>query len=174
MRVTKKKVGALFAGIAIVLGAGLAYAFWTTGGSGTGTASTGDSSAFEITPTGTAPSGLYPDGPAQDISFIVHNTANHAQRLEHVSLAVTGFGVGNDAEAQAVASQPPCTTDDFAVTNPTVTAGDLAADDASAGGLDETTVTGTVQLVNNTLANQDNCKNVTVNVSATSDLIPAP
>src|SRR3982751_238679 len=55
-----------------LLGTASAFAYWTTGGTGSGTATTGTASAVTITQT-SAVSGMYPGNGDQDIEFKITN-----------------------------------------------------------------------------------------------------
>ena len=67
----KRRFVALVAAVALVcVGGGLAYAYWTAGGTGVGSATTGTSTNFAVTsdpPTGGA---LTPGGAAQTVASL--------------------------------------------------------------------------------------------------------
>ena len=67
---------------AVFVGGGIAVAYWTTTGSGTGTAATGNSST--VTVSSTAITGLYPGGPAVPIVLNVNNPNASAQYIATV------------------------------------------------------------------------------------------
>src|SRR4051794_4218080 len=65
---TKKKIAAVIAGVAIVgASSGVAFAYWTQSGSGTGTAATGSTQAITINQTSPI-TGLYPGDAAHTLS----------------------------------------------------------------------------------------------------------
>src|SRR5262245_11450039 len=66
-RLTKKKIVAAGVGLATVFGASAAFAYWTSSGSGTGTALTGSATNFEVTTDPLVGAPLTPGGPAQTI-----------------------------------------------------------------------------------------------------------
>ena len=66
MKISLKLVGAAALVAVLALG-GLAFAYWTQGGSGSGTSSAGTTTAITVNQTG-APSGLYPGGPVATLS----------------------------------------------------------------------------------------------------------
>ena len=53
---------------AILLGGGVAFAFWTSSGTGSGTAAAGTTDSVDISQVGSI-TGLYPGGPGQTISI---------------------------------------------------------------------------------------------------------
>ena len=69
MRILSKKSKTIIAAAAIIglTGSGVAYSFWTIGGTGGGTASTGTVVGITVNQTSSV-AGLYPGGPAQSIS----------------------------------------------------------------------------------------------------------
>jgi hypothetical protein len=79
---TSKKTFAVVASAtaAILVGGGVAVAYWTTTGAGTGTATAGTTSALLVTQT-TSPTGLYPGGPASNLSISVNNPGSAAARI---------------------------------------------------------------------------------------------
>ena len=149
----KKSVAALLAILVVAIAAIGAYAYWTTSGDGTGTADTGTTSAFVVTQLGTGPVDLVPGGPAQDVSIDVENTESFNQYL--TSLA---FEVDPAWSARADLSKPACTDADFTLVQPTVAGVDLAP-----GNHNGAAYTGTIAL-DNAVTNQDNCKNVAVDL----------
>ena len=73
----------LAAGVAVVAAVG-AYAYYTTTGSGSGSATVGSSSALTL--HGTTSGLLYPGGPARTVSFTVDNPSPGRQRVGTISL----------------------------------------------------------------------------------------
>src|SRR6187401_785330 len=96
-RPTKKIIVALVGVAALVVGAGGAYAYWTNGGTGTGTAATGTNSAITVKQTSTI-TGLHPGDSAQTLSGNFDNGNNGPVFVEAVSVTVAGTDhVGCDA-----------------------------------------------------------------------------
>jgi hypothetical protein len=75
MRKPTKRVAVLIAAVVILGGGGIAYAYWTAGGSGTGTAATGTTATITANQT-TVITGLAPGVAAQTISGDFTNTTN--------------------------------------------------------------------------------------------------
>lgn len=86
MKLIKSKKGlVLLATLAVAVAASIgAYAYFTSGGSGTGTASVGTSDAFVLHGSATDP--LYP-GTSSDVTFTVDNPGNGQQYLATIHLA---------------------------------------------------------------------------------------
>ena len=149
-KITKKKVAALAVAGGVILSSGVAYAYWTQGGLGSGGASAGTTSAITVNQTGT-PTGLYPGGLAQALSGTFTNPNAHPVHISSVTVAVHSFSV------QADNTKPACTDADFAV------GGSSGANVVPAGtGVGSWTGL-TVRLLDG-VANQDNCKGLTTSV----------
>ncbi len=174
LRLLRKKrvragLGLLFA---LVFAAG-AFAYFTTGGSGTGTASVGTSSALTI--HGTAGT-LYP-GTSTTVNFTVDNPSSGYQQLGTIHLASVKACVG----AGSWWSASGCTAGGTEVTGcesvepgPTNTntadfyMPDLAANQDIASGTGQSvTATGTLWM-NDLSTNQDACKNANLTLNFTS------
>jgi hypothetical protein len=144
-----KRVSILVGGTAILMGVGVAFAFWTSTGNGTGSATTGTSSAWEVTTDGAVGAALTPGGATQDVTFHVKNNNSGVQRLNSVTVTVAGPG-------GAVWDGPgTCSAADYNVLQHTVP----PASDVAAGATYSGTVT--IQMVD-TGSNQDDCKAASV------------
>lgn len=142
MRTSLKRSAAVVGAGVLVLGvSGVAYAFWTTTGSGSGTAATGDAVALKINQTN-VPSGLAPGLPAVDITGTFTNSATGATNvvLSSISLVSLTTGVAD------------CAPSNYAVTELKVVDGKVDAGAIAAGAW-----TGKIQLVESG-KNQDACK----------------
>jgi hypothetical protein len=162
----KKKLAALAAVVAV--GGGTAYAFWTTSGTGSGTASAGTSSAITI--AGTSASTLYP-GTTSTVSFTAANPGTGNQSISTIHLvSVQAYPTANDRTA-ATNVITACggvagAGHDFAMPDVTVnpaTDGDIAHG-ATAQAL---TATGTLTM-NDLSTNQDTCKGAFLALTLTS------
>ncbi len=140
----KTKVVALTTALVVVAG-GAAFAYWTTGGSGTGAADTGTSSNVTIVQTAFTPDALYPGGAPVALSGTFTNPNSGPVYVAQVSVAIT--------PSWSTGGALPCTPADFALTQPTATNADVLVNDTSTWG------GATIQMLNSGL-NQDNCKNV--------------
>jgi hypothetical protein len=130
---------------AVLIAGGAAVAYWTTTGSGTGTATAGTTAPVTIAQVGSV-TGLYPGGPAQTISFKVTNPNPGSVTLSAVAVAVSGT------------SDAGCTAADFTVVDPTDVAGPLV------GGGNFTSTTATIKM-DNTASNQDACKSAAIDLT---------
>lgn len=147
MRSISKKSVAMTAAVFTIAGSGVALAYWTQSGSGTGEAKTGSTSALTI--VGSSPTNLVPGAAAQDVELTVTNPGDSPVKIQGVTIVVDSA-----FSAQADAASPACTAADFDVVSP-----DAPADELAGGATVK--VTGSIAM-KNTAANQDNCKGVTV------------
>jgi hypothetical protein len=130
---------------------GIAYAYWTVTGSGTGSATTGSGTALTVNQT-VAPTGLYPGGSAAlSGNFDNHNAG--PVYVTAVTASVTPF------TAQADVNKPACTQADFSITG----TANVAAEVAAGNGVGAWSGLSLAMADRGT--NQDNCKNVTVPVT---------
>ncbi len=144
----KKTVAVAIVGVSILGGSLAAYAYWTTTGSGTGSASTGTTSAITAVQTSTI-SGLRPGAAAQTLSGNFTNTTNSGGTVWVTSVTASISGVSGGAGA--------CSAADYTLANPVMTVGaDIPAGTAQGAW------TGATLQFNNTGSNQDGCKGATV------------
>jgi hypothetical protein len=136
------------AAVITVAGTGVAFAYWTATGSGTGSAKTGQSTAFTIAsdpPVGT----IAPDGAGQTVDFTVTNPGPGIQNLTSVSVTMA------DADGTAWEPTGDCDIADYDADVTALTpVGPLAV-----GGTSEGTVRVTLA---DSGANQDDCQGQTV------------
>jgi hypothetical protein len=125
---------------------GVAFAYWTSSGSSTGTAAAGTTSSVTIAQTGTI-TGLYPGGPAKTIAIDITNPNGGAVTLAGVTATVSGT------------SDPGCTALDFAISGPVYGGGVIA------GGAITPASGATISMLNRTAVNQDACKGATINLA---------
>jgi hypothetical protein len=132
----------------MLAGAGVAFAYWTSTGTGDGTATTGASEVFTIA-TETAEGTIAPGNAGQTVVFTVTNPAEGSQYLAGVTVTM--------ADAAGVAWVPTgeCALADYTATITTPpTYGEIAPTGTLTG-------TATVTLAN-TAVNQDDCQGQTV------------
>lgn len=141
MRKTQK-VAIVGGTVAALMSGGIAYAYWTSTGSGTGSATTGTSSPWVVTVANVNLADLTPNGPSDTVGFTVKNTNSGVQNLASTVASVTGT------------SNVGCTAADFNVSATTIVYGSVPSGSTVPG-------TFTVQL-KDTGVNQDACKGVTV------------
>ncbi len=144
-----------------MLTGGIALAYWSTLGSGTGSAGVGTDSGVTVAQNSTV-SNLYPGGPAQAIDFTVtNNSATAPVRITNVAIGFGSFNAGCSA-ADFTIVQPSKPS----VGTPVEIAGGASASFTS-GGAGPTGATGASIRMLNTASNQDGCKLETVNLTFT-------
>ncbi len=149
MKLRKRSV--LIAGIVGALAiSGGALAFWTQSGSGTGQATTGATSAITVNQNSSI-SGMYPGGAASALSGDFSNPNAHHVKIDSVTATVHTFSSQDDA------AKPACTEADFAI------GGTSGVNDVPAGN-DVGSWSGLTVRLLDLGTNQDNCKNVTIDV----------
>ena len=141
---TKKRIAAVVLSGAVLLGTGgIAAAYFTTSGSGTGSAVTGSSTGpLVITQTGVVPP-LLPGGPTQTINYSVNNTSAGNQFVGPVTVTVTAVTTGS------IVGDEACTTAMY-VTTPGATLGVIAPGATVTG-------TATIKMLDDGKI-QDNCQ----------------
>jgi hypothetical protein len=158
----KKRTWVLAAVVAVIAAMASvgAYAYWTNSGDGTGTADTGTSAAFVVTQLTPYPTDLAIGGPAQDVKIDVENTEAFNQYLTSLTFEIDPVW---SEDADGVGGNPPCTPADFTLVQPTVAGVDLTP-----GNHNGAAYNGSI-LLKNTALNQDNCKNVAVDLLLHAD-----
>ncbi len=149
-RLLRKPV-ALIAGVVMVLvGAGVAFAYWTNTGSGTGEATTGSNASIVVNQTSTI-SELAPGLPAQTLSGNFNNPNDGPVYVTSVTATVTGT------------DQAGCVASDYTIAGSASVNQQIAAGDGvgSWSGL-------TIQFNNKPDVNQDACKNAVVSITYTA------
>lgn len=148
-RITRKKrLAVILTAVMLVAGGGAAFAYWSSIGSGSGTATTGTSSAFTVA-TSTATGGvLTPGGSPQSVAFTVTNPGTGTQTAAAVAVTVA------NADGTPWIAVTGCSAADYTVGTPTFAPGQIAPGANKAG-----TVTITM---NNLATNQDGCKSASV------------
>ena len=165
---TSTKITAVVGGAALsVATAGVAFAYWTTSGSGSGTGSTtagtADSLTFTQNPAGAADTSvdlapMFPGDSSQSLTVRVRNDSDESAYVANVAAYITTSDddcTGADfllGATEATATAAPSTLAGARAL--TWTAADLAAGAAA-------NATGVVQF-NNTASDQDACKGVVV------------
>ncbi len=138
----------VFGVVAILIAAGAAIAYFTSTGSGTGTATVGSSSA--VTLHGTAASTLYP-GTSATVNFTVDNPSSGTEHVGTIHLSSVTTDAGHIA----------CVMTDF--TMPDVVANQNFAN----GNGQAVTATGTLTMANSAL-NQNACQGAPLTLNITS------
>jgi hypothetical protein len=150
-----KRVAALVVVATLTL-AGVATAYWTSGGFGTGTADTGTTNNVVVNQT-SAVIDLYPGGPPQALSGNFDNPNPNPVFIASVTAAIpAGWS------SQADITKPACTAADFQIVGAAIVNAQIApgAGQGAWGGL-------AISMIN-APTNQDNCKNVNVPIDYTA------
>jgi hypothetical protein len=172
-RFTKKRTLAASALLLLLL-AGGAVAYFTTSGSGTGTATVGTSSALTI--HGSSASTLYP-GTSSTISFTVDNPSSGHEQLGTIHLASVKACVGSGSSwngSSCSNSGSEATTCESVETGASDTntanfwmADVVANEDFGNGSGQAVSPTGTIKM-NDLNSSQDSCKNANLTLNFTS------
>jgi hypothetical protein len=142
----KKKVAAAVVALIVVGGAVSAYAYFTGGGSGSGSATAGDTQAVVVNQTGSI-TGLYPDAPAKALSGTFTNPNDAPVYVASVTASVAD-------------PAGTCAAADFVIGG-TATVSAEVDDGSTWSGL-------TIAMVDDG-TNQDDCKNVSITINYTAN-----
>lgn len=148
MRITKTTL-ALTLGATVLTVGGVAYAYWTTTGAGTGDAGTGTVVAVTVNQTSVV-TGLAPGLGAQALSGTFSNPNEGPVYVTAVTAAVTGT------------DKAGCTAADYTI------AGTATVNAEVAAGADKGAWSGLSIAFNNRAVNQDACKGAVVSLALTS------
>jgi len=183
-RFMNKKVAAIGLASALALGAaGIATAYFTSTGSGSGTGSTGIASNWTVTSVSTSGGALSPGQGTDTISAVVQNPGTGNQGLN--ALTVTIDAPTPDA-TYASSGPNACTAADYALNAGTsawvisnggdtatyanssavdISAGHYVVSDADSGSTGNALPTGLTLTMNDPASNQNQCQDATVNVT---------
>jgi hypothetical protein len=163
-RFMNKKVVAIGLAAGITLGgAGAAFAYFTSSGSGPGSASVGSSTALDITQTNvTALSGLTPNGVTLPVQYKIANpTGNGAQTLGTVTASIDSISGPNDTNTGVGTT---CTSADFTITPSANSVGSVGDGDTFTS---DTGTEPTIQMKDTGL-NQDGCEGAALVLTITA------
>jgi hypothetical protein len=149
---SRKTIAVATTGVVLVVGAGAAYAYWSAGGTGDGTGATGTSTALVVNQV-TVLDPMFPGDTAQTLSGTFTNSSSGTVHVTSVtaSLASVTDTPGGDVSVG-------CSVADYTLANATMSAIQEVA--VGTGGA----WTGATVHFNDTTANQDACKGVTLNI----------
>ena len=153
LHVSHKKKTALFVTAIVLLIGGVAFAYWTAGGSGTGTAQTGSNSPITVVQTSTV-SAMGPGDSAQTLSGTFDNGNSGPVYVGTVTASI-------DSVELATGVSGTCDATDFTLGNATMT-----VDDQVPAGNGQGSWTGaTIKFNNKATVNQDACKGALVHLA---------
>lgn len=153
----RRKVLVSLALVAVFAIAGGAVAFWTSTGTGSGSATVGTSANLTLNPviiTGT----LYPGGTAATSAITINNPGSSAVRVSNIALDTTLPASGNGALSGIGGLPVGCSASDFTFTSGIPVGGVTVP----AGG-NVVVNTGTLSMAN-TAVNQDACKSANLTI----------
>lgn len=157
-RLPRKKIAALVAALLILGGGAGAFAYWSTLGSGTGSATTGSNTqSVTVNQTSTV-SNLRPGGAAQVLSGTFTNPSEGPLYVRTVTVAIASVTL-----AQGVTGT--CNASDYTLANATMTVNA----EVPAGTSQGSWTGATIAFNNKPGANQDACQGATVSFSYTSN-----
>ncbi len=145
----KRRALVALGAVGAVAAVGVAIAYFTSTGSGTGSATVGTSSAVTI--HGTTSASLFP-GTSTTVSFTVDNPSAGSQRVNAIQLESVSTDAGHSA----------CVMSDFTMPNVTVN------QTLPSGNGQAVTATGTLSMANTAL-NQDACQGAPLTLHLTSN-----
>ncbi|MHB8691451.1 MAG: hypothetical protein ACYDHH_09420 [Solirubrobacteraceae bacterium] len=119
--------------VAVLAVAGVAVAYFTTTGSGTGQASVGSPTPWSVT-FGATSGTMYPGAGTSTVHYTVTNSGGGHQNVNGTSASVVDDGAGNIKDNGT--SVPGCLTSWFTVTNNQPAAVDLAPGGQTTGSAD--------------------------------------
>ena len=162
-RFMNKKVVAIGLAAGITLGgAGAAFAYFSSAGTGVGTAGVGTSAGLDIAQTNTV-SNIQPDGVTHEIDYTVTNNNPGAEAVHQVTVTVASIsGAGTQTGTDSLGNAyDACTPALFTVVQGSPLDANLAHLGTASG-------TATVAL-NDDGNNQDNCQGATLHLSFSSN-----
>jgi hypothetical protein len=145
----KRRVLVVLGTVVAIAAVGAAIAYFTTSGSGTGSASVGSSSAVTI--HGSPAGALFP-GSSTTVNFTVDNPSSGSQRVNSIQLESVTTDAGHSG----------CVMTDFTMPNVTV------SQTFPSGNGQAVTATGTLTMANTAL-NQDACQGAPLTLHLTSN-----
>ena len=151
--ITSSKLALVATVVGVVVAAGAAYAYWTAGGSGTGSASSGTNTPLTAVQTSTV-SNMYPGDTAQTLSGNFTNPNASLSFVETVTASIASVTKATGAPAGI------CDATDYTLATPVMTVNANVSPGTAQGAW-----TGATLKFNNKATNQNQCKNATVQLS---------
>lgn len=150
---TKKKLVTVFAVLGLMAISSAAYAYWTSGGSGTGTGAAGNVVALTVTQS-TVLNNMYPGDSNQTLSGKFNNPNSGPIYVATVTASIASVAKATGAPVGT------CDASDFTLATPAMTVNAEVATGTAQGAW-----TGATIKFNNKASNQDPCKGATVNLA---------
>jgi hypothetical protein len=158
---TKKRLLFALSVISVLAIAVAAFAYWTTSGSGTGSATVGSDAG--VTVSGDPANGIYPGSDVAVTTTITNSSTTQAQQVSslHVAISIDATHAGNGCEESWFTYKAD--SEASGASNPHSVA--MNTEIPASG---SHTVDGKVFMAN-TASNQDACKGATINLAYTVD-----
>jgi len=158
LKFTKRRGFVVLGVIAAVVVAGAAIAYWTAGGSGSGTASTSNGTgSLTVNQTGSL-TAMYPGDSPQTLSGDFDNPTGNLVHVATVSVSISSVTKAVGAPAGT------CDASDYSLTGSPMTVNA----EVPAGVAQGSWTGATIQFNDKSAVNQDACKGATVNLSYTA------
>jgi hypothetical protein len=152
-KITKKRVLTALSVVGVLVVAAISYAYWTTGGSGDGTATTGSTAGITVNQTSVLDA-MYPGDSAQTLSGDFTNTNDGPTYVGTVTASI------DSVDKAAGAPDGTCDASDFTLSNEVMTVNAQVPSGENKGSWSGATI----KFNNKEDANQDACKGATVNL----------
>jgi hypothetical protein len=155
-KLPRKRLVLIVTAALLLTGGGIAFAYWSAGGSGTGSATTGTSVAITANQTSTV-TNMRPGDSAQTLSGTFTNTNTGPVYVASVVASISSV------DKAVGAPSGTCDATDYTLANATMT---VNAEVASGTGVGAWTGA-TIKFNDKVATNQDACKGATVNLAYT-------
>ena len=153
-RPAKKSIAIFSAAVLAIAGTGVAFAYWTSSGSGEGTAATGDAvTNLTIVQTSTV-TDLRPGGAAQPLTGNFTNAAGNGP----VYVTTVTASIGDITQAGGAVGA--CTADDYTLASAVMDVGVQVPEGTGVGAWSGATIA----FNNSATVNQDGCQGATVQI----------
>jgi hypothetical protein len=157
LKFTKRRATVVLGVIAVLVVAGAAIAYWTAGGSGTGSAATASGAgSLTVNQTGTL-TAMYPGDSAQTLSGTFDNPTGALVHVSQVAVSISSVTKAGGAPAGT------CAATDY-----TLSGSPMTVNAEVPAGNGKGNWTGATIQFNDKASNQDACKGATVNLSYTA------
>lgn len=153
---TKKRFAVLGA-VAILAMAGIAVAYFTSTGSGTGSATVGSATAFKVTVAAPTGGPLYPGSGSENLAYTVKNEGSGAQNVNSTSAVVASKGGNITQEGVEVAG---CKASWFTATDSSPAPANLKGGESASGSVEVT--------MQDSGTNQDACQGTSPDITVSA------
>jgi hypothetical protein len=150
---TKKTTAIMIAAVTILAGGGAAFAYWTAGGTGTGTGATSSGTTGVTAVQTSTVTAMQPGDTAQTLAGNFNNPNTNPVYVTSVTASIASVTKAGGAPAGT------CDATDYTLATPVMTVGAEVAAGNGKGAW-----TGASIKFNNKVTNQDACKGATVNL----------